>query len=314
MPSPGDFSGLSCLVLGGGGFIGTNLCRALVVRGADIGAFGRQAHFPQALEGVQWLMGDFADRAAVARAVEGREVVFHLAAGSIPDSSNRDPLGDLLSSVAPTLQLLDICRSSGVRRVVFVSSGGTVYGIPETVPIPETAVTEPISAYGVSKLAIEKYLRIYQRLHGMEYQVARLSNPFGPYQRHDRRQGLVAALLYRALHDIPVEIWGDGRVVRDFLYIDDAIEALLMLASYDGPHRVFNVGSGIGRSVLDVLTDIGKVIGDYSIPCNFRPGRVADVPVNVLDIGLIGREMGWTPRTEWQDALRRTAAWLRDNS
>lgn len=313
MPSPVDLSGLPCLVLGGGGFIGTNLCSALVARGADVGAFGRHAHFPQALEGVQWVMGDFADRAAVARAVEGREIVFHLAAGSIPDSSNRDPLGDLQSNVAPTLQLLDICRSSGVRRVVFVSSGGTVYGVPYAVPIAETAATEPISAYGVSKLAIEKYLRIYQRLHGIEYQVARLSNPFGPYQRHDRRQGLVAALLYRALHGIPVEIWGDGGVVRDFLYIDDAIEALLMLAAYDGPHHVFNVGSGVGRSVLAVLADIGNVLGDRVIPRNFRSGRAADVPVNVLDIGLITQETGWVPKTPWQDALRLTAAWLRDN-
>lgn len=301
-------------MLGGGGFIGTNLCRALVARGADVSAFGRQAHFPRALEGVRWVMGDFADRAAVARAVEGREIVFHLVAGSIPDSSNRDPLGDLLSNVAPTLQLLDICRSSGVRRVVFVSSGGTVYGVPAAVPIPETAATEPISAYGVSKLAIEKYLRVYQRLHGMEYQVARLSNPFGPYQRHDRRQGVVAALLYRALHHIPVEIWGDGRVIRDFLYIDDAIEALLKLSLYDGPYRVFNVGSGIGRSVLDVLADIGSVLGGDVIRRDFRSGRAADVPVNVLETGLIERETGWIPKTPWPDGLRLTATWLRDNS
>ncbi len=129
---------------------------------------------------------------------------------------------------------------------MFVSSGGTVYGIPAHVPIAEEAPTDPISAYGVSKLAVEKYLGLYRHLHGLDYAVLRLANPFGACQDPDRRQGVVAALVQAVLDGRPVEIWGDGRVVRDFIYAPDAAEAIAMAASLAGPVRVLNVGSGVG--------------------------------------------------------------------
>jgi UDP-glucose 4-epimerase len=302
--------GVTCVVFGGGGFIGTHLCRALQRLGARVRGFGRSRTNPEALTGIPWTNGEFADRAAVARVVEGCEVVFHLLGVSTPDSSNKDPLGDLLSSTAPTLQLLEICRASMVRKVLFVSSGGTVYGIPRTIPIPESARTDPISAYGISKLAIEKYLALYHHLHGQDFSVLRVANPFGPYQNPNRRQGLVAALMHRIAHAQPVEIWGDGLIVRDFIYIDDVIEALVMAVMYNGPHHLFNVGSGVGRSVLDVVKDIAQVLGRPDAVRIHKPGRATDVPVNVLDIALIDREFGWFPRTEWIQGLMWTADWM----
>ena len=123
--------------------------------------FGRRKSYPEALDGIRFTTAEFSDRASLARAIEGAEVVFHLLAGSTPESSNRDPVADLDSGVSGTLHLLAICRAAGVRKVVFVSSGGTVYGVPASVPIEESAPTNPICAYGVSRLAIEKYLHLY---------------------------------------------------------------------------------------------------------------------------------------------------------
>jgi UDP-glucose 4-epimerase len=302
---------INCLVLGGGGFMGTHLCQALLREGAQVRGFGRSRTDPGALAGVVWTSGEFADRTALARAVEGCEVVFHLLGGSIPDSSNRDPLGDLLSSVVPAMQLLEICRASNVRKVLFISSGGTVYGIPRAIPIPEFAPTEPISAYGISKLAIEKYLALYHHLYSCDFSVLRVANAFGPYQSPHRRQGLIAALMHRIVQEQPVEIWGDGRVVRDFIYIADVIDAVLLAATYDGPHHVFNVGGGVGRSVLEVVTDIADVLGCAKIVPIHKSGRATDVPVNVLDTALIHRELGWSARTLWLDGLRLTADWIR---
>lgn len=260
---------------------------------------------------MRWTPGQFSDRAALARVVDGAEYVFHLLGGSTPASSDKDPVADLIAGGVASLHLLEICRAAGVRKVVFVSSGGTVYGIPASVPIREDAPTDPISAYGISKLAVEKYLHLYHHLHGLEYAVLRVANPFGPWQDPHRRQGVVAALMQAALDGRPAEIWGDGRVVRDYLYAADVAEAIAHAAADTGAHRVFNVGSGIGRSVLDLVRDIGAASGRGHLAVVHKPGRATDVPVNVLDTSLIRREIGWTPRTGWTQALEATAAWLR---
>lgn len=304
-------SGMQCVVLGGGGFIGTHLCRALLTRGASVRGYSRSRTYPAALDGVTWTSGEFSDRTAVARALDGCDIVFHLLGGSIPDSSNKDPLGDLLSSAVPSLQLLEICRAAKVRKILFVSSGGTVYGIPNAIPIPETAPTDPISAYGISKLAIEKYLALYHHLHGQDFCVLRVANPFGPYQSPDRRQGLIASLMHRISRGQPIEIWGDGQVVRDYIYIDDVIEALLAAVTYGGSHTLFNVGSGIGRSVLEVVRDVAEALGQPDVQRIHKPGRATDVPVSILDIARIEREVAWSPRTDWARALRLTADWIR---
>ena len=307
----GGLRGSSCLVLGAGGFIGGHLCRSLRRRGAVVHGFGRRRSYPEALEGVRWTAGEFSDRAALARAVDGAEHVFHLLGSSTPESSNKDPVADLAAGAMASLHLLEICRAAGVRKVVFLSSGGTVYGIPSAVPISEDAPTDPISAYGVSKLAVEKYLRLYHHLHGLDYVVLRVANPFGPWQDPDRRQGVVPALMQAVLDGRPAEIWGDGRVVRDYLFAADAADAIAEAAAYRGEHRIFNVGSGVGRSVLDVLEDIGAALGRPDVQAVHRPARATDVPVNVLDTSRIQRELGWEPRTGWADALDATAAWLR---
>ncbi|WP_131196982.1 NAD-dependent epimerase/dehydratase family protein [Lichenihabitans psoromatis] len=305
-----DLSGLSgrrCLVLGGGGFIGARICEALCNAGASVEAFGRRWSGPGLLDPrVTFTQGLFDDALAVAKAVRGQQIVIHLLGGSIPESSNLDPLSDLKANVGLTLTLLDICHREGVRKIIFASSGGTVYGIPARAPIPETASTDPISAYGISKLACEKYFGLFGHLYGLDYQVLRLANPYGPTQSPKKKQGVVAAMLHRALTQGKIEIWGDGSTVRDFIHIDDVVSAFLTVMEYSGPERVMNVGSGVGLSIREVATDVIDALG-VPVKIVFMPGQQSDVPVNVLDINRIIGATGWSPRRSWKDGLRATA-------
>jgi UDP-glucose 4-epimerase len=298
----------SCIVMGGGGFIGTNLCRRLASSGARVRAFGRRRLFPDEFGAVEWYQGDFADPAAQAAAIESFDTVFHLVHSGTPQSANVDMAADVHGNIIPTLALLEICRKLGVRRVIFVSSGGTIYGRCASVPTPETAPTEPIAAYGISKLAIEKYLALYEHLHGLEYRVLRVTNPFGPFQVAIKNQGVIAAFLSKALRGESIEIWGDGSAVRDFVFVDDVIDAMLSAVGDQSEHRIFNIGSGQGRSLRDIILAIELCLG-RRVEIEWLPGRPIDVPVSVVSIDRAREALGWTPRTPFEEGLRKTLAW-----
>lgn len=307
-----SLAGLNCLVLGGAGFLGLHLCRALAAAGARTAAFGRQAAAPAGLTSdVRWIGGAFEDAGTLAHALAGQDVVFHLIGPRAPAESNRDPAADARASILPALGLLEAAREAGVGRIVFASSGGTVYAPDAQAPIREDAPTEPITAYGVAKLAIEKYLALYRRLHGLDFVALRIANAYGPGQMPGAPQGVVAALLDRAIRGLPGEIWGDGSVVRDFVHAEDVARAFVRAAVYRGAARVMNVGSGTGRSIRAVAEDAARIAGGDPAAIVHRPARPADMPVNVLDSALLRRETGWAPRIGWDEGLAATAAWLR---
>jgi len=307
---PPALSSMSCLVLGGGGFVGTNLCRRLLTSGARVRAFGRSRTFADELAGVEWHQGEFEDTVALTSAIASCDVVFHLIAATTPHSANLDMAGDLRHSVIPTLALLDICRSANVKRVVFISSGGTVYGAAKEIPIPETAPTDPITTYGIVKLTIEKFLALYEHLYGLSYRVLRVANPLGPFQLPAKAQGLIAMLLSRAINGRSTEIWGDGSVVRDYVFIDDVVDALQAAAVDTSAERIFNIGSGCGRSVRDIIAAIEAELG-APVPVEWSPGRPIDVPVSVLSIERARDVLGWTPKTDFTEGLRQTIRWWR---
>jgi UDP-glucose 4-epimerase len=303
-------SAASCIVLGGGGFVGTNLCRRLVATGARVRAFGRRPAFVDALAGVDWHDGGFEDTAALTAAIGSCDVVFHLIHPNTPFSANIDMAGDIRGSVIPTLALLDICRKVNVGRVVYISSGGTLYGAAKQLPTSETAPTDPITAYGIAKLTTEKYLGLYEHLYGLSFRVLRVANPFGPFQLPAKGQGLVAMLLSRAMRGEPAEIWGDGSVVRDYVFIDDVIDALQAAAHDRSDARIFNIGSGRGRSIRDVIAAIEAQLGE-KLAIDWKPGRPIDVPVSILSIERARDVLGWTPRTSFEEGLGRTIRWWR---
>ncbi len=297
-------------MLGAGGFIGTNLCLALRARGLPVTGFGRKAPSP-ALGGIPWRQGDVERLEGPDALVAGHSHLFDLIGAGLPNSSNENPAQIVADGMPARIRLLDACRRQGVRRIVFASSGGTVYGPGNGEPIAETAPTDPISAYGIGKLAVEKYLALYHHLYELDYRVLRIANAYGPHQHPLREQGLVASVLHRLLTDTPIPVWGDGSVVRDYVHIDDVVAATLAVAFEDGGSpRVFNVGSGIGRSVRSVIDDTARVVGR---PAHVvaRPGRPADVAVNILDSQRLRQRTGWSPAVGWETGLAGTADWLR---
>ncbi len=306
---------MKSLVIGGNGFIGTNLVNALLKEGHSVRVFDRfhPSRFQEPIGQVEYVVGDLGNYGEVQDIVDRVDCVFHLAYTTLPHTSNEDPVYDVRSNVIDTVQLLQRCEKAGVRKFIFVSSGGTVYGVPQTTPISEDHPTDPICSYGITKLAIEKYLHLFQRIHGLEYVVARISNPYGELQNPNAKQGAVTVFLGNVAAGKPITIWGDGEVVRDYIYIGDAIDALLEAVRYQAPAggpRVFNVGAGRGYSLNQLVEAIREVV-KTKVEVRYTPARPEDVPENVLDITRAQQILGWQPKVPLHEGLSRTWLWLK---
>lgn len=307
----------TCLVLGARGFIGSHLTDALLAAGAQVRAFDRpgiqtvKGVVEDRRPGLTTLEGDLVSTKDIEAALEGVDVCYHLVSTTLPRSSNLDPAYDIETNLLGTLRLLDTAVRQKVKRIVFTSSGGTVYGSPRRVPIGEDHPTDPACSYGIMKLAIEKYLALYQQLHGLQSTVFRLANPYGERQRIEASQGAVGVFLGKALRNEALEIWGDGTVVRDYLHISDVIRALLLPVGSGsvGESAVYNIGSGQGCSINELIQAIAVVTG-REVQVKYSPGRGFDVPVNVLDISKAKRQLGWTPHIDLHEGIRKTWQWM----
>jgi UDP-glucose 4-epimerase len=236
------------------------------------------------------------------------DVIHHYAWTTIPATANVDPQGDLAANVVPTLALLETLRRRASRpRLVFASSGGTVYGRLRHVPASEDHPLAPITAYGAGKAAVELYLGYYRAMYGLDCRAARLANPFGAGQDFTRGQGAATTFLHQALTDRTITIWGDGEAVRDYIHISDAAGGLVALAcapQSDGPW-IFNIGSGHGVSLNGIVTELEARLG-RKIKVRYEPGRPFDVPISVLDVTLARAVLGWSARLSFSDGMVRT--------
>jgi UDP-glucose 4-epimerase len=306
---------MNVLVLGGFGFIGTHVVGLLLARGHRVRVLewpGRRPH-DVVLPGwtdVELVEGDFQDAEALNTALRGVEVVIHLVWTVLPEQSNEDPIYDIESNVVGTMRMLSLARRHRVRKVVFSSSGGIVYGRAQSIPIAEEHRTEPLCSYGITKLAVEKYLELSQQRGDLDYTVLRCSNPYGEGQDGNRPQGAVGVFLSRLKEGKPISIWGDGLVIRDYVYVKDLAEAFVLATEMDTQSRMFNVGSGTGTSLNELIKIMVDVTG-VAPEVRYGSGRALDVPVNVLDVSRAGRELGWTARTGLADGVRKTWASLR---
>ncbi len=298
-------------MIGGSGFIGTHLVQLLTSHGHRVRVVDVR---PPQTHRVEYLSLDMKDLPAHPEVFDGVGVVYHLAWSTIPQTSNLDPGADIRDNLHGSVKLLEASAAARVRKVIFMSSGGTVYGAPETIPIAEDHPCHPLCSYGITKLAFEKYLEMFRLTRGQEYVVIRGANAYGAGQDLRRPLGAPGVFLHRVARGQTIEIWGDGRTVRDFVYVEDLAQALYRSRRYQPPDkgvRVFNAGSGLGVSLAELLEAVAEVTGQ-TLRVTYLPPRPLDVPINILDTRRIRAVLGWQPRVELRQGLERTWRWLRE--
>ena len=302
---------MKCLVLGGGGFIGSSVSDRLLLDGHLVRVLARPKLTPYRAFGpeepMEWIRGDFLNVHDLREAVRGIDVVIHLVSTTVPKTANDDPIWDVQSNLIGSLQLFQVLQEQSVSKIIFISSGGTVYGPTRYLPIDENHPTNPLTAYGITKLAIEKHLQMFTHLHGVPSIILRVSNPYGERQRIETAQGAVGVFLNRALSGVPIEIWGDGTTTRDYIHISDVAAAVAYAIKYDGEEQIFNVGTGQGTSLNTLVDLIGLVIG-HPVEKVYKPARTFDVPISVLDIARIREALEWFPQIDMHEGLVLTLA------
>ena len=302
-----------CIIYGGGGFIGSHIAEQLLADDIRVAVFDRQSSLSNVehiINDIEFIEGDFSNRIDVRESLNGQDYAIHLVSTTIPATSNQSPCYDVESNLIPTLHLLDECLKQKTQKIIFISSGGTVYGNPVNLPIREDHPTNPTCSYGIVKLAIEKYFNLY-RQQGLSSVVLRLANPFGERQNPNVGQGLIASLLYQIKHQRPLTIWGDGETVRDFFYVKDGARAVVEALSYRGNYSIFNIASGQGLSINRILEEFRATL-NLTFTVSYLPARRFDVTRNVLDISLARKELNWSPETDLESGLQKTWSYILD--
>lgn len=289
-------------MLGGNGFLGSHLVDRLLAGGHEVAVLDR-APPPIGIHwaGVRQFHGALEDGKVVSEALLACDTVYHLVSTTVPSTSNLDPVADIHGNLIATVRVLDLMVKYGVRKIVYFSSGGTVYGDVDADQVDETNALAPVCSYGVVKVGIENYLGMYAHLYGLEPTVLRASNPYGARQGHSGLQGLIGTCLVRVAQGLPIEIWGDGSIVRDYIYVDD-LARLAVLSGQSRQTGIFNAGSGVGHSVAEVVSAIGRVTGRKS-EIIYRPARAFDVRRIVLAVEKAKNAFDWQPLVELEEGL-----------
>ncbi len=295
-------------VFGGRGFIGSALVRRLLKEGHQVRVLDN-GNAVDSHANLQHFKIDFSRTESFHEVLTGCEAVFQLISTSLPNTSVGNSLADVQGNLLPTLRLLDQMSQMGIRRLIFPSSGGTVYGEAQYLPIDEAHPTRPIVPYGATKLSIEKYLEIYRHAGLLETICLRISNPYGPGFRPESPQGAIGAFLLKAKRNETIDIWGTGDIKRDYLYIDDLVEALVSSLCYQGPMSTFNISTGIGTSLNELIDIVTRVTGK-ELKVRHHERRSFDVQDNWLSCDLAHTELGWTPRVSLPEGIRQTYDWV----
>ncbi|MDQ1135689.1 UDP-glucose 4-epimerase [Microbacterium sp. SORGH_AS 1204] len=296
-----------CLVIGANGFLGSRLTDALVTTGHEVTAFDRFSRGTRAFSSTDLTVvtGDFLSVADLASVVGGHDIVFHFLSTTTPATVDGDPTIDLRTNVAQSVELLALCARAGIRRFFYASSGGAIYGPRPGTRFVEDAAVAPVSPYGIGKLAVERYIDYYAATAGLSAVSLRISNPYGANPNPSKRQGVIPITLNRILRAETVVQVGDGSMVRDYIHVDDLVRRILRMVDAEPRHRVYNLGSGRGTSVTEVLETVRGVVGrDFAVRTTPKPPTFVDHVV--LDVTRFSDEFGTDDDLSLTEGIART--------
>lgn len=296
-----------CLIIGGNGFLGSHVVDALASRGHEVTSFDRFGLLaPQhSAPDVRTMSGDFLNGEDVRDAVRGQEHVLHFLSTTDPRTAEGDPTMDIRTNVLASIELFRACADAGVQHVWFASTGGAIYGDQDRRVFREEDLALPVSPYAIGKLAIEGYLRYFQRKFGLRSTSLRISNPYGTRQNPAKRQGVIPIFLREIAHGRPVTVFGGGSMVRDYVYVRDVASMVAAAVTRGARHDLYNIGSGTGTSVDELLAAITVATG--VVPeVNHVPVPPTFVDHVTLDVSRFVDEFGPHVLTPLIDGLRAT--------
>lgn len=300
---------MKILVLGGNRFIGSHITDELVANGHDVTVFHRSAEkYKGHSEKLRFYLGDYSDAVKLGVAVDGMDIVVHAISTTVPSTSNLNPISDVQQNLVATIQLLDLMTKANVKRLVYLSSGGTVYGNLTQLPVLENHPLNPICYYGIVKVAIENHIRMYQELYCLKSIILRPSNPYGPRQAHAGVQGALSTFLSSTLNRKPISIWGEGKTKRSYIYVKDLAKICSLAVACD-IEGTFNVCSGVSHS-LNALLKLVETTTGIKPKFNYEPSRAFGVKEILLDINKAKQVFNWTPIYSIEQGMAEFAQYL----
>lgn len=304
------------LIIGGAGFIGSHLIKLLNQQNSRelIVVGGSKEPKYQLPDNVVYRAVDANDVNELEALLDDSDEVIDLAYASVPKTSFDDPIEDIQVNLPLSVNLLQLASKANLKKFLLVSSGGTVYGNTRSLPIRETNPTMPISPYGITKLAIEKYANFYYELSALPVIIVRPSNPYGPNQLGKLSQGFVGAAIHAALNGKPIFVFGESGTVRDYIFIDDLATGIMAALDFGKIGEIYNIGTGIGTNNMQIINTLNSspMLKNNELMVKFLPERGFDVKSNILSSNKLGDISGWKPKVSLVDGLEKTFLWARE--
>ena len=304
------------LVLGADGFLGSSLVISLLkekkyqIRAFDLFKDGVSQNLESVRKKIELFQGNFLNKTDLEKALKNIDYVFHFISLTNPGSSMNDPLVDIETNLIGTINLLEACAKAGVKRIIYPSSGGAIYGNQKKDRYSEEDPLQPFSPYAITKMTIEKYLEYYRITKKLDYLVLRISNPYGPRQNIVGNQGIIPIFLNLVKKNQPITVFGNGENIRDYLFIDDTIAHIKNLSFKENSHRVYNLGSGEGASINEIISIIQKVT-KKKIRIEKKPSRSSDVKSIVLDTKRLEKEINCGNNINLKTGIEKTWNWIK---
>lgn len=296
---------MKTLLIGGTGFIGSYLADQLVSLGRNVTSISRhRVSDLNQIAGVDYLYGDFGDLTFICEQLDKHDEIVHLAYASVPNTSFDNPLGDLQQNLIPAVQLFaEAARRE--RMLVLVSSGGTVYGNTETLPINENHFKNPISPYGLTKLTLENYAFLYGATHNLQYKIVRPANAYGVRQLAFRGQGFIATAIAAAKLKKTINVFGKTGTIRDYINVNDLAAGIVSVLVNGQLREIYNIGSGVGLNNIQVIDRLNLALEKHNtrLQIEYLPERSFDVKMNVLDATKLIRDTNWKPKISFEMGL-----------